>query len=224
MQYNILLRPSVIWFMKLIFFIACLGISGIVQAQSGSPATSSHIGEFSLGTRNTLSLFNHDAGTGTGIGGQFRLQPGKRLNTEWYFDYISSENGSISTRNDYHIGWSVMLYGKNNYAFSKLLQPYFIVGHCFDYSKVMEKNNKQNYAHRLSMATQAGIGTHINITSKLDCSLSGQYMLHFGKDISVETSGTDIIITKESHSSPEGHLLFTISFNYKFFHLWNKKS
>ena len=115
-----------------------------------------------------------------------------------------------------------MLYGKNNYDFSKLLQPYLIVGHCFDYSKVAEKDNKANFADRLSMATQAGLGTHINITPKLDCSLSGQYMLHFGKDIETELDGNTVIIEKHDHSHVDGHLLFTVSFNYKFFKLWNK--
>ena len=205
----------------LLFFL--MGLSFTLSAQEAKNKTLSHIGEFSLGTRNTFSFFNHDHGMGAGIGGQFRLQVGKRLNTEWYFDYITSKNGEVSYRNDYHIGWSVMLYLKNNYDFTKLFQPYFIAGHCFDYSKVIEKKNKLNYADRLSMATQAGAGTHINITPKFDCSLSFQYMLHFGKHIEVDTEGNAVVIEKKSHSSPEGHLLFTIGFHYKFFYLWRGK-
>jgi hypothetical protein len=177
-------------------------------------------GTFSLGTRNTVSMFNDDAAIGKGIGGQFRIRFSNRVNTEWYFDYITSKNGSYTYRNDYHIGWSVMLYSKNNYASDRLLQPYLIAGHCFDYSKVTEQNVKSNFADRLSMATQAGIGTHINITPKLDCSFSGQYMIHFGKDIATSVKGDEVIIEKKNFSTPDGHLLFTISFNYKFFHLW----
>jgi hypothetical protein len=205
--------------MKLIAvsFAALVATTAFSQQDPGS-----YVGTFSLGTRNTLSSFNHDRNTGAGIGGQFRIQPGRRLNTEWYFDFITSKNGQLTYRNDYHIGWSVMLYGKNNYDHSRLLQPYFIAGHCFDHSKVTERENKANQVSRLSMATQAGLGTHINISSRLDCSLSSQYMLHFGKDIGVETDGTDVIIQKETNSSPEGHLLLTISFNYKFFRLWKK--
>jgi hypothetical protein len=179
-------------------------------------------GTFSLGTRNTISMFNDDDAIGKGIGGQFRIQLGKRINTEWYFDYITSKNGSLTYRNDYHIGWSIMLYPKNNYQFDRLLQPYLIAGHCFDYSKVTEQNNKSNSANRLSMATQTGLGTHINITRKLDCSLSGQYMLHFGKDIETIIDGDVVIIEKKKFSKPDGHLLYTLSFNYKFFRLWNK--
>jgi hypothetical protein len=183
----------------------------------------SFVGTFSAGTRNTVSMFNDDNAVGIGIGGQSRIQFYDRLNTEWYFDYITSKNASYTYRNDYHIGWSVMLYTKNNYQFDRLLQPYLIAGHCFDYSKVTEQNAKNNFADRLSMATQAGIGTHINITQKLDCSLSGQYMLHFGKEIETTIQGDEVIFEKQNFSRPDGHLLFTLSINYKFFHLWNNQ-
>jgi hypothetical protein len=167
-------------------------------------------------------MFNEDNAIGKGIGGQFRMQFYDQLNTEWYFDYITSKNGSSTFRNDYHIGWSVMLYTKKNNQFDRLLQPYLIVGHCFDYSKVTEQSAKNNFADRLSMATQAGIGTHFNISPKLDCSLSGQYMLHFGKDIETTIYGDEVVFEKKNFSQADGHLLFTLSFNYKFFHLWNK--
>lgn len=166
-------------------------------------------------------MFNDDAATGLGIGGQFRLQLKKRLNTEWYFDYITSRDGNRTYRNDYHIGWSAMFYAKNNYSFDRLLQPYLIVGHCFDYSKVTAQQDKSNSQSRLSMATQAGLGTHVNITQRLDVSLSGQYMLHFGKDIHTETGKDgEIIIEKHDFSHVGGHLLFSLSVNYKFFHWW----
>ena len=196
-----------------------MSLSYAITAQDNF-SDSKPAGTFSLGTRNTVSMFNDDDAIGKGIGGQFRIQLSKRINTEWYFDYITSKNGSYTYRNDYHIGWSVMLYTKNNYAFDHLLQPYLIAGHCFDYSKVTEQNVKSNFGDRLSMATQAGIGTHINITQKLDCSLSGQYMLHFGKDIQTTINGNEVIIEKKNFSTPDGHLLFSLSFNYKFFHLW----
>ena len=201
---------------NMLIFLILFSLAANAQKDS-----SNFIGTFSLGTRNTISVFNDDNATGVGIGGQFRIQFGKKLNTEWYLDYITS-NTNFTTKNDYHIGWSIMLYTKNNYQFNKLLQPYFIVGHCFDLSKVYETNNKANNASRLSMATQAGIGTHINITKKLDCSLSAQYMLHFGKKIETEIIANNVIITKKDFSTPDGHLLFSISFNYKLSKLWNK--
>jgi opacity protein-like surface antigen len=113
-----------------------------------------------------------------------------------------------------------MVYLGDDLYSGQLLQPYLIAGHCFDYSKVAGQSNKSNSASRTSMATQAGIGTHINITEKLDCSLSGQYMVHFGKDIETTIEGESVVIEKKDFSHPHGHLLFTISFNYKFFNLW----
>ncbi len=177
-------------------------------------------GTFSLGTRNTFSLFNDDDATGKGIGGQFRLQFSDRINSEWFFDYITSKNKTFTTRNDYHFGWSLMYYPGRTIDFSKLLQPYFIAGHCFDNSKVSEQNNSSNFADRWSMAAQAGLGTHINITPRFDCTLSAQYMLHFGKDIETTIDKDVVTIEQKKISTPDGHLLVSISFNYKLFHLW----
>jgi len=176
-------------------------------------------GTVSLGTRNTFSVFNDDEAAGKGIGGQFRIQATKRIGTEWFFDYITSKNGSLTTRNDYHIGWSMMFYPKD-IADGKTLQPYLLVGHCFDYSKVFEQQNRSNNAGRWSMAAQAGLGSHINITDRFDCSLSAQYMLHFGKEIHATLDEGKVLIEKENFSSPDGHLLVSLSFNYKLFHLW----
>ena len=203
---------------KHLFFILSLFVSSLLFAQQKEKSS---IGTYSLGTRNTVSAFNHDAAIGLGIGGQFRVQLGQKLNSEWFLDYITSET-DVTKRNDYHIGWSLMFYSKNNNSFNKTLQPYLLVGHCFDYSKVFEKNNISNSANRLSMATQAGIGTHINFSNKFDCSISSQYMLHFGKEISTNIQGSKVFIYKNDYSSVEGHLLFTLSFNYKLGKLWNK--
>lgn len=178
-------------------------------------------GMLSLGTRNTFSAFNHDEATGKGIGAQFRLQLSDRINSEWYLDYISSHT-VLTARNDYHIGWSLLFYLKNNYGFTHTLQPYLLAGHCFDNTVVFEINNKANSSSRLSMATQAGLGSHINFTPRLDCSISAQYMMHFGKEIEVSTEEEKVIIRKINHTGIEGHFLFTISVNYKIARLWGK--
>ena len=87
-------------------------------------------------------MFSHDAGSiGVGIGGHTRVQFSDRINTEWFFDYIPSKNKTYTLTNDYHIGWSVMYYPGNTIDFTNLFQPYFIAGHCFDYSKVTEQKN-----------------------------------------------------------------------------------
>ena len=208
--------------MKHYMIIAALLLlqSNTLFAQFDENADFKSVGTFSVGTRNTFSMFSDDPGIGVGIGGQSRVQISKRINTEWFFDYITSKNKTYTNRNDYHFGWSVMYYPGNTVDFSNLLQPYIVAGHCFDYSKVMEQKNKSNSADRWSMATQAGLGTHINITRFFDCSLSAQYMLHFGKEIETSVNKDVVTIEKQDFSRPDGHFLCTVSFNYKLFHLW----
>jgi hypothetical protein len=206
---------------KYIIIAALLPLSSTsLFAQFDESADFKGAGTFSLGTRNTFSMFSDDNALGVGIGGQYRIQLSDRINTEWYFDYITSKNKTYTNRNDYHIGWSVMYYPGHTVDFSNLFQPYIIAGHCFDYSKVWEQKNKSNFADRLSMATQAGAGTHVNITRFFDCSLSAQYMLHFGKDIETTIDKDVVQIEKTNFTTPDGHLLFTVSFNYKLCHLW----
>jgi len=194
--------------------------AGNLFAQSQKTKPFKAPGTFSLGTRNTFSVFNDDKAAGKGIGGQFRIQAGKHLGSEWFFDYITSKNGDLTYRNDYHIGWSLMFYPGKNVEFNRLLQPYLLAGHCFDYSRLSEQRNSSNHAERWSMAAQAGLGTHLNITPRFDCSLSAQYMLHFGKDIRADIVNSKVVIGKEDFSTPDGHLLVSLSFNYKLFHLW----
>lgn len=209
-----------------IFWITAAAAASLVpvSAQAGEQSLFRQEGSgwFSLGTRNTISLFNdlEDESVGVGIGGQFRLQLGNRLNSEWYFDYLTSEAAGFAQRNDYHIGWSVLYYLGKTVDFYRPLQPYLILGHCFDYTDVFEKGNRGNQADRLSMATQAGIGTHLNITRALDVSLSGQYMLHFGKEVVAGKLEGRNYIGLEDHTHAGGHLLFTVSANYKFARLW----
>lgn len=179
-------------------------------------------GIFSLGTRNTISMFSHhQSKPGVGIGGQFRIQLNDRLNTEWYLDWITSEAGPRAGRNDYHIGWSVMYYFSRQVNYDQVIQPYLILGHCFDRSDVFEKNNKSNSISNYSMATQTGIGCHLNITRELDLSFSGQYMLHFGKETSITENEGRIFFESADHSGMNGHLLLTVSANFKFGRLWN---
>ncbi|HNS12167.1 MAG TPA: hypothetical protein PKM97_06095 [Bacteroidia bacterium] len=202
-------------FMSLLFTISGKAGSWKFLSESGS-------GDFSLGTRNAVSLFNDIPGEspGIGIGGQFRIQFSDKINTEWYLDYITSTIGNIGARNDYHIGWSVMYYFGKSTGFEKFLKPYLIAGHCFDYTEVYEKKKPKIKKDRLSMATQAGLGTHFNITPRLDFSLSTQYMMHFGNEIHAHEEEGKFIMEEESHTTPGGHLLSVLSINYKFAKLW----
>lgn len=177
-------------------------------------------GNFQLGVRSTVSLFN-DSQTndfGNGIGGQFRLQLADRINTDWFFDYLTSDIGTVANRTDYHIGWSVLFYP---YLKEKQrVKPYILAGHCFDYTNMVENLNKSNYSERWSSAIQGGIGSHFQLSPRLDVSLTSQYMIHLGNHIHPIITSNSINFTEEKGASLEGHLLITVGVNYKIADLW----
>lgn len=205
--------------MRKFIVISIFFISSLVNAQD-IQLKNNQGGLLSLGVRSTISAFN-DSKTnnfGKGIGGQFRLQLSERVNTDWFFDYLTSDIGSVAHRTDYHIGWSVLFYPylKKN----QLIKPYIVAGHCFDYSYMAENIDKNNSDERWSSAVQAGIGTHINLSKRMDLSLTSQYMIHLGNHIHPVISSSSIVFQNEGGISLEGHLLLTVGLNYKLIDLW----
>ena len=220
--------------MKLIFLFLMSFLALQVNAQE--QRTFNPAGMLSLGGRTTVSLFNDHKNemTGTGIGGQFRLRFSDAVNTDWFFDYITSDILNYAHRTDYHIGWSVLFYPINHLAyfhqpkdFKPKFRPYILAGHCFDYSKIEAKDGISPldgalYAERWSSAVQAGIGTHLELTPRFDISLTGQYMIHLGNHIETDfdfTSGT-LSFHEHKGASLAGHLLVTVSLNYKIARIW----
>lgn len=179
-------------------------------------------GQFSLGMRNTLSVFGNNGYPGLGYGGQFRIRLGKRLNTEWFADWITTDIGGLGKREDGHIGWSVMFYPLSQAPEKGTLSPYFLAGHCFDYTKI--STNWTSFVpdskNRLSTAVQMGLGANYLIGERTDVSLSAQYMSHLGSEIETEkriseTTGDQYLVINEARSglTLEGHLLITLSLN-----------
>ena len=220
--------------MKLIFLFLMSFLALQVNAQE--QRTFNPAGMLSLGGRTTVSLFNDHKNemTGTGIGGQFRLRFSDAVNTDWFFDYITSDILNYAHRTDYHIGWSVLFYPINHLAyfhqpkdFKPKFRPYILAGHCFDYSKIEAKDGISPldgalYAERWSSAVQAGLGTHLELSPRFDISLTGQYMMHLGNHIETDydfTSGT-LSFHEHTGASLAGHLLVTLSLNYKIARLW----
>jgi hypothetical protein len=155
--------------------LICLLVSITSFSQSENESSSlSNSGWFSLGGRSTLSLFDHD-GTGLGTGGQFRIQLSNRVNTDWFADYITinMKEGVRSTY--YHIGWSVLYYPFENLQYPKVVQPYILAGHCFDYNEKTVINNpsvsksrwvllyKQELVHILISPKDSIFHSHPNI-------------------------------------------------------------
>ncbi|MBI1288035.1 MAG: hypothetical protein GC178_10725 [Flavobacteriales bacterium] len=202
--------------------ILLLGMPILAAAQQELKIKNHHGGLFSLGMRTTISTFNHGdwQSVGTGAGGQFRLQLHDRINTEWFADYLTSSIGSTGNRRDAHIGWSVMYYPLKDKTFKKLMKPYIVMGHCFDYTKVQENVNPNNRMARWSSAIQGGIGNHFNLTEHFDLTFIAQYMIHLGKHVEAHEEEGMFEIHEHGGLSLEGHLLFTVGINYKIADLW----
>lgn len=214
--------------MKPILLIVLMwGFAGVMQAQYTEglviPISYNHgnaKGWFSLGGRSTLSTFSHD-GAGIGTGGQFRIRLSQHVNTDWFADYIIVGDQDGIRSEYYHIGWSVLFYPFEKKLFYSKFQPYILAGHCFDYNKKTLIADNSISKSRWGGAVQAGIGVHYNITERFDLSFTSQYMIHLTKDIELDIPG-EVEEVHEEHSSLEGHLLSTLSFNYKLIKLWNR--
>lgn len=184
-------------------------------------------GQFSAGMRTTTSLFGHDQVPGLGVGGQMRWQFLDYLNTEWFADWITLDLNGAGTRNNAHIGWSVMFYPKQ----SGRIIPYALAGHCFDYAKVTPLSTayidrSTESVTRWSSAIQGGLGTHFYLTDRFDISLSAQYMLHLGKHLDYELEETNsgyyltTNVAGNAEERLEGHLLISASMNFRIADLW----
>jgi hypothetical protein len=168
-----------------------------------------------------LSVFNSHEGTSFGVGGQFRIQLSERVNSEWYLDFMNSKVDNQLARTDYHIGWSVLYYVLSSEK-TKYFQPFIEAGHCFDFTRL--SNTLTNISReRWSSAVQMGAGIHFHITPRFDVTLKTQYMLHLGGHIHANRNVSGIYeIHEHAGFQAEGHLLNTISLNYKIGHLWKK--
>jgi hypothetical protein len=178
-------------------------------------------GDFTLGLRSTTSFFDNtnNGKPGIGTGGDFRIKLSKRVNTDWFADYILSTTDFLN-RNDFHIGWSVLYYPfkTEDHGF----KPYVLAGHCFDYSQLVELNNFKNKADRWSSAIQGGIGTHYFFTERFDMIFQAQYMMHLGTHLEAEIHDSEVDFHTDKGTLEEGHLLITIGFNYKIGKLWGR--
>jgi len=210
----------------LVFFINFLLFTFICNAQTKKDSAS-YGGQFSLGMRNTLSVFTDAQSVGMGSGGEFRIRLDKLINTEWFADYISTDIQGLGYRRDAHIGWSVLFYLSKNPLTVGKVTFYLLAGHCFDYTKVYSVYPGVASAQRWSSAVQGGMGIHWNLTKKLDISLLSQYMLHLGTNVitSIDNIGSYqyLSITQGPGLSREGHLLTTLTVNYEIGNLWGRK-
>lgn len=188
-----------------------------------APLIKNQAGWLSLGVRTTMNVFSDD-GFGMGAGGQFRLQLSNRINTDWFADYISVNHDNIARSEYLHIGWSVLFYPVKKLQYPRYrAQSFLLAGHCFDYNKKTILSDPGISRHRWGAAVQMGAGSHFHISERLDLTLMLQYMMHLTKELEVEKNEEgNYEINAVKGSALEGHLLCTISLNYKIAKLWKK--
>jgi hypothetical protein len=198
----------------LLFF----SLKNIANTQSIN-SIANRVGVLSLGSRTTLSALDGD-GTGLGTGGQFRIRLSQSVNSDWFADYIVVNSKEVRSEY-YHIVWSVLYYPfKNSIWPDRVVQPFVLARHCFDYNKKMLILDRSVYKDRWGSAIQSGIGTHFNLTDRLDLTMMCQYMIHLTDEIHPDKTNTDPVFSSHRHSSLEGHLLATFSVNYIIASLW----
>lgn len=187
-------------------------------AQETVPAKETNAGWFSLGARSTVSAFS-DEGAGIGTGGSFKIQLSQQVNTDWFADFITI-NIKDKVRSDYyHIGWSVMLYPMKDV---RTVQPFVLAGHCFDYNKMTLTSNPTISVDRWGSAVQGGLGAHFNITKRFDVTLISQYMTHLSTVLHADIGDNYVTLINEPRTTLHGHLLTTVSLNYKIAKLWKR--
>lgn len=182
-------------------------------------------GAFSLGARTTFNIFTNIPGAfGMGVGGSARLQFLRRLNTEWFADYITSNLYNKANRVDAHIGWNVMFYLIDPKGFKRRFSPFVAAGHCFDYTGIRLNGPGQPMHDRWTSAVQFSVGCHYNLTPRLDISLSTLYDLHLGNEVDagLDKEG-NVQISEEKNAGWEGHIMLILSVHYKIAKLWKPK-
>ena len=205
--------------------VMCL--AGTVYGQETASVKNTHAGEISFGVRTTGSLFSSSGNYfGVGAGWQVRYRIDDKLGSEWFADWITTDIGGFGYRYDAHIGESMIIYLLKKPGQKMRFSPYILGGFCGDYTKIQTNlyfdDEQQMYLKqskdRWSFATQLGLGTHFNFTERFDLSFSGQYVLHFGKDIdshhATNSHGEKYLQIEKQGSALEGHFFFTISANF----------
>lgn len=207
---------------KILLSIAlCFLLVNVMDAQSRESLPGGRLG---MGVRTTLNVFESYK-PGLGAGAQWKLSLNKRINTQWFLDYIASREGENVFRKDYHVGWSVQFALLKNGFRGNKVSPYLMAGHCFDLTKVGIADQETSPLVFTS-AAQAGAGVSSFVTDNLELTLQTQYMIHLGKDVHVEseTHGSEVHqhIHIDKHPGLEGHLLTTFAVNYYFLQIWNR--
>ncbi|MFQ5334445.1 MAG: hypothetical protein ACE5DN_00055 [Flavobacteriales bacterium] len=171
---------------------------------------------------------NHWTLNGLGKGTAFRLQISKRLNSEWYGDFIRTQYKNKVFRWDRHLTNCLMYYFRKLDDLEHKIHPFISASvFCLDITEVEEvkPDGGGQKMGRFSFSQQFGLGTHYYLTERADISVYAQYYAHLGNDIHVDEhdDGTIHIAEEKGRISLEGHMFLVFSVGYRLGDLWGKK-
>ncbi len=192
----------------------------LLMAQKPMKVKYTKAGIFSLGMRLPFGFASSPGvlNVAQGLGIESRIQLGKHYNSEYYGDYLLSKFGDSAVRSTGHIGASFLLYPQDKL---RRVQPFVFVGPDANFEKIRQQTNAANAASRWNFAAHAGLGMHLNVSWRSDITLSSAYMLHFGKKIDIQSLEDESVFLTQGNGI-DGHLLLTISMNFKIVGLWKR--
>lgn len=213
--------------MKKVFLIGIVILSTV--ASYGQRIKGNESGYFSVTRRSSASLWslNQWKMSGLGLGTAFRIQISKRLNSEWYGDFIKTQYKGKVFRWDRHLTNSLMYYFRKLDTYKHKFHPFVSASvFCLDITKVEEVKPGGKSLERFSFSQQFGLGTHYFVTERFDLSIYAQYYNHLGNDIKIKEydDGTIELVAEKGRISLEGHMFFVFSVGYRLADLWGKEN
>jgi len=209
-----------------IILIVFLAITLQSVAQEDFVPRNPQSGYFSVTQRTSLSMWslNQWKLNGLGKGTAFRVQFSRRLNSEWYGDFIKTHYEGKVFRSDRHLTNSMMYYFRKLDTFKHKFHPFISASvFCLDITNVQIVGGES--MGRFSFSQQFGAGTHFFVTERFDLSIYAQYYNHLGNDIHVdEHDDGSLGLHEEKHRiSLEGHMFLVFSVGYRMCDLWGRR-
>ena len=191
-------------------------------------ATNGQSGYFSITRRSSVSMWslNQWKLSGLGLGTAFRIQFSRRLNSEWYADFIKTQYKGKVYRWDRHLTNTLMYYFRDLDTFKHKFHPFISASvFCLDFTKIEEVGPGGKSLQRFSFSQQFGLGTHYFLTERFDISFYAQYYNHLVNDIHIEEQedGTIDLVATKGRISLEGHMFLVFSVGYRIGDLWEKR-
>jgi len=166
------------------------------------------------------SVINEKGFPPTGTGAHGRIQLSDRFVYEGFFDFISYSN-DLSRINDVRFGPNLLIYIRKNTF--PIFQPYITVGTTIGRNFYFDLSNRKNKETSWFYGAQIGLGTHFNLTPRVDISLTCQYFISYSRKIETTSTNQKTEYMKSKGYSEKNQITTVLSINYRIFDLWGSK-